>query len=91
MLKDDPKLIKEDLEANKTFEAWEKESFALAKKAAYLNGDLKVVNEKDNPKDDDIPQAPEDYGKNSGRTARIQVAKAGLRLADQLRSVLPER
>ena len=91
MLKDDPKLIKEDLEANKTFEAWGKESFALARKAAYLNGDLKVANETDKPKDEDIPQAPEDYGKNSGRTARIQIGKAGQRLAEQVRSVLPER
>jgi hypothetical protein len=35
-----------------------------------------------------IAVAPDDYAKNSGRIARIQIAKAGARLATMLANVL---
>jgi hypothetical protein len=87
MLQADPALVKEDVERNQTFESWAKESFELAKTAAYLNGDLKVSNADDDVDDDDIPDAPDDYAHNAGRTARIQIGKAGLRLAEQIRQL----
>jgi hypothetical protein len=34
------------------------------------------------------PEAPADYAENAGRTARLQIGKAGLRLAKQLQKVL---
>ena len=87
----EPNLVKEDLSAHKTFESWAKESFELAKKAGYLKGDLKVAQLKDDPKVEDIPEVPADYCKNARRVARLQLAKAGQRLAEQLRRVLGER
>jgi hypothetical protein len=86
MLKDKPDLIKDDLATNKSIEAWAQESFAAAKKYCYLNGELKVANTNDKVKEKDLPQAPEDYAKNCGKIARIQIAKAGQRLADKIRS-----
>jgi len=38
---------------------------------------------------EDGPQAPEDYAPNCGKVARVQIGKAGLRLADQLKTLLP--
>jgi hypothetical protein len=88
MLKDDPSLIQADLEGNTTFESWARESFALAKKQAYLNGKLKVASSKNDIDEDKVPQAPASYAKNAGRIARIQVGKAGQRLAEQIRKVI---
>jgi hypothetical protein len=79
MLDADPDLIKSDLDAHKTFESWAKESFEVAKKEAYLNGELKLADDTTDKKDTAL--APTDYAKNAGRTARIQIAKAGERLA----------
>jgi hypothetical protein len=87
MLRIDPALVKEDLDNHQSFESWAKESFELAKIAAYLNGELKVSNAQDDVDDDDIPEAPDDYAHNAGRTARLQVGKAGLRLAEQIRQL----
>jgi hypothetical protein len=86
MLAEDPNLIKNDLENNTSFEAWAKESFESAKKDAYLNGELPLGVEDDEPSDIDV--APEDYAKNAGRVARIQIAKAGQRLTNTLADVL---
>src|SRR5262249_53280095 len=98
MLDDDPSLIREDFKSHLTFDSWAKESFEVAKRAAYLNGDLKMQRRrqhslqrvvsghgqtnKDNVDGDDIPVAPDDYAHNAGRSASIQIAKAGMRLAD---------
>ncbi len=90
ILKESPDLIKDDLEANKTFESWAKESFAAAKKYCYLNGDLKLASASEKLKDKDLPKAPDDYAKDCGKFARIQIAKAGQRLAEQIRSILSE-
>jgi hypothetical protein len=84
MLQGNPDLVKEDFETHQTYESWAKESFELARTAAYLNGDLKVSNAKDDVDEDDIPEAPDDYAHNAGRTARIQIGKAGQRLAEQI-------
>jgi hypothetical protein len=79
MLEQNPDLIKADLQAHATFESWAKESFESAKKNAYLNGRLPLGVEDDDASD--IEVAPDDYARNAGRTARVQIAKAGARLA----------
>lgn len=79
MLEQNPDLIRSDLEEHKTYEAWAKESFEAAKRDAYLNGQLPIGVEDDDSSD--IPVAPDDYARNAGRTARVQIAKAGARIA----------
>jgi hypothetical protein len=37
----------------------------------------------------DIPEAPAEYAACAGRTDRVQIGKAGIRLADQLKKVFP--
>jgi hypothetical protein len=86
LIQANPELIKDDLEKHTTFESWAKESFEVAKKQAYLNGTLPLGDGDEEASDIDV--APEDYTKNSGRTARIQIAKAGARLATTLATVL---
>src|SRR5262249_16051233 len=86
MLEEHPDLIKSDLQNHTTFESWAKESFEVAKKAAYLNGELPLGVEDDEPSD--IPVAPDDYAKNAGSVARVQIAKAGARLAATVSKVL---
>jgi hypothetical protein len=86
MIEAKPDLIKGDLASNKTFESWAKESFAVAKKDAYLDGKLPLGDADEDAAD--IEVAPDDYAKNSGRVARIQIAKAGARLATTLANVL---
>jgi hypothetical protein len=90
MLKDKPDLIKDDLSINKTFESWALESFAVAKQQCYLNGDLNVAATSEKVKEKDLPQAPDDYAKNCGKVARVQIAKAGERVADKVRTVNSE-
>jgi hypothetical protein len=86
MLEESPGLIKDDLQNHSTFESWAGESFESAKANAYLNGKLPLGDAEDDAADIDV--APEDYAKNAGRTARIQIAKAGTRLATTLAKVL---
>jgi hypothetical protein len=86
LLQANPDLIKSDLESHKTFESWARESFEIAKEAAYLNGQLPIGVQEDDSAD--IHVAPSDYAKNAGKTAQIQVAKAGARLAATLADVL---
>lgn len=81
-----PELIKSDVETHVTIESWAKESFEVAKKVAYLNGKLPLGEEDDDPSE--IAVAPDDYAKTAGKTARLQIAKAGLRLATSLAKVL---
>jgi hypothetical protein len=86
LLKETPDLIKDDVESHTSFESWAKESFEVARKDAYLNGSLPVGKEEDD--DADIPLAPADYPKKAGALARVQMAKAGARLAATLKTVL---
>jgi hypothetical protein len=86
MIEADPDLIKGDLENNKTFESWAKESFEVAKKQAYRDGKLPLGDGDEDASD--IAVAPADYVKNAGQTARIQIAKAGARLATTIANVL---
>jgi hypothetical protein len=86
LIKANPDLIKNDLENHETIESWARESFEAAKKYAYLNGELPLGEEEDDASD--IAVAPDDYAKNSGRIAKIQIAKAGARLATTLAKVL---
>jgi hypothetical protein len=86
MIGADPDLIKGDLENHKTFESWAKESFEAATKHAYLNGKLPLGDGDEDASD--IAVAPEDYAKNSGRIARIQIGKAGARLATTIANVM---
>jgi hypothetical protein len=86
MLAENPDLIKNDLENHATFESWAKESFEIAKASAYLNGQLPIGEEDEDSSDIDV--APEDYAKNAGRVARVQIAKAGARLATTIATLL---
>jgi S1/P1 Nuclease len=81
--------LQRELEHHRTFESWAKESFELAKNIAYMNGNLKFVRTAGQPDGDNPPQVPADYASNAGRTARMQIGKAGLRLAAQLRDLFP--
>jgi hypothetical protein len=69
--------VRSDLEANKTPESWAKETAALARKAVYLEGELLKA------RDDGagVLQLPADYAPAAGRVARVQIGKAGKRLA----------
>jgi hypothetical protein len=86
MLEENPDLIKDNIESHKTLESWAQESAAIAVKDTYLNGKLPIGAEEDDAST--IPLAPADYAKNAGHVARVQIAKAGVRLADLLSSVL---
>ena len=57
----------------------------------YLNGDLKVAASTGRriAADADVPTAPDGYAQNCGKVARVQVGKAGMRLADQVKKLLP--
>lgn len=60
---------------------WTKEeSLALAKRYAYLNGNLKTA-AKDSK---DMPDAPDDYARNAKSVAEKQIVLSGYRLADKL-------
>src|SRR5205823_11601706 len=91
LMKDRVADIQKELDAHPSFESWAREGLEMSKRAVYLNGDLKVaVSGGRRPeRDEDVPQAPADYAPNCGRVARIQIGKAGLRLADQLKKLFP--
>jgi hypothetical protein len=83
--------VQKELDADRTFESWAKEGVELAKRVVYLNGDLKVAvsSGRRNDQNVDPPPAPFDYAPACGRVARVQIGKAGLRLADQLKKLFP--
>ena len=83
--------VQKELKADATFESWAREGVELAKRAVYLNGELKVAvsGGRRNDQNADAPPAPADYAPACGRVARVQVGKAGLRLADQLKKLFP--
>jgi hypothetical protein len=86
VMKDKTADVKKELEAHQTFESWGREGLELARKAVYLNGELKVGVA---GRDDEVPEAPAEYATGTGRAARVQIGKAGTRLADQLRKLSP--
>jgi hypothetical protein len=89
ILKDKAATIQPELDEHKTFESWAKEGYELAKKSAYLNGELKFVRVRENFERDDVPETPAEYAANAGRIARIQIGKAGVRLTQQLTRLFP--
>ena len=80
--------VKKELEAHQTFESWGREGLELSKRVVYLNGELKVAAGRGG-RDDEVPEAPAEYAPAAGKVARIQIGKAGNRLADQLKKLLP--
>jgi hypothetical protein len=60
---------------------------------AYLKGELPIVEGGSrgtgNHTEVDAREAPADYGANSGRVTRVQIGKAGTRLADQIENLFP--
>jgi hypothetical protein len=58
----------------------------LSKKVVYLNGQLRVAVAGTN---EEVPEAPAEYAASCGRVARVQIGKAGLRLAEQLKKLFP--
>ena len=78
--------IKPDMEAHKTPDSWAREGAELARKAVYLDGELLKPREGST---DGVLQAPPEYAPACGRLARVQIGKAGTRLAEQLATLFP--
>ena len=83
--------VQKELDGRQTFESWGREGQELARRVVYLNGELKVAasSARRIAANVDVPTAPDGYAQNCGKVARVQVGKAGLRLADQLKSLFP--
>ncbi len=77
--------IQPDLDAHQVPKLWAKEGAELARHAVYLDGDLLKARDDG----EGVLQAPAGYAHAAGRTARIQVGKAGMRLAGQLKPLAP--
>jgi hypothetical protein len=58
----------------------------LSKRAVYLNGDLKFASGRGTS---EAPELPAEYGAACGKVARVQLGKAGIRLADQVTGLFP--
>jgi hypothetical protein len=82
--------IQKEIDAHQTFESWGREGQELARRVVYLNGDLKVAasSARRIAANADVPTAPDGYAQNCGRVARVQLGKAGARLAEQLNKSL---
>jgi hypothetical protein len=89
VLKDKAADIQKEIDAHQTFESWAREGLELSKRVVYLNGELKVAASGEQRGDEEVPQAPDGYASACGRTARVQIGKAGLRLAVQLKKLFP--
>jgi hypothetical protein len=85
VLREKAEILRPDLEAHKTPDSWAKEGAELARKAVYLDGELLKPREGST---DDVIQVPPEYAPASGRTARIQIGKAGSRLAGAIGDLL---
>ena len=83
--------IQKEVDAHQTFESWGREGQELARRVVYLNGDLRVAASSGRriAPNADVPTAPDGYAQNCGKVARVQVGKAGLRLAEQVKKLLP--
>jgi hypothetical protein len=79
---------KRELANNQTFESWAKEGHEICKTAVYLDGKLEftVADQKAPPSPNPIDL--DEYATNSGKLARVQIGKAGQRLADIVAKVL---
>lgn len=73
-----------------TFADWADESFTLAKKFVYRNGNLKGANGQQDHDDPDfkIPNLPDTYEKGAIVVARRRIALGGYRLADAVTEAL---
>jgi hypothetical protein len=80
-----PRLKVSDLEQHKTFERWTLEGAEFPRKAVYLDGELLKPQEGST---DGVLQAPLEYAPACGRTARIQVGKAGVRWEGKMQTLL---
>lgn len=84
------KAVLADIAANTTPAKWAEEGLEAAKKHAYLNGALPLVNVDDDPDVGDIARAPAGYEEDCGEVARVAAFKAGKRLAAALREILAD-
>jgi hypothetical protein len=82
--RDNAETIGRELNEHMTPTEWSAEGFALAVKYAYLDGDLRPAYSENKLSDADTPSVAEVDAENAGRIARVQVAKAGKRLAKTL-------
>jgi hypothetical protein len=91
VMKENAADIQKEIDAHQKFESWGREGQELARQLVYLNGDLKVAasTARRIAANVDVPTAPEGYAQNCGKVARVQVGKAGSRLADQLKKLFP--
>ena len=89
VLKDKAATIQADLDEHTTFASWARESFEVAKNAAYLNGELRFGQAAGQLGGSDAPEVPADYVSSAERTARSQFGKAAVRLAGQLGKLFP--
>jgi hypothetical protein len=80
--------VRQEIVAHPSFESWAREGLELSRTVVYLNGELKVAAGRGG-RDEDAPPAPAEYAPNCGRVARVQIGKAGIRLAEQLRKLFP--
>ncbi|MBL8822241.1 MAG: S1/P1 nuclease [Planctomycetia bacterium] len=80
--------IDPELSKNRKFEDWARESVEMSRWYVYLNGAFKPVNIEDKPSEKDLPVLPDHYAQNAGKAARYMAAKAGKRLASELREIL---
>ncbi len=71
-------------------DAWAKEGFELAKRYAYLNGDLRPANLQSNPAVDAVPSLAPMYLKDAEGVARQAAVRAGNRLANALKAGLTQ-
>jgi S1/P1 Nuclease len=78
---DNQEAIGHELWEHTTPVEWTKESFKLAVKYAYLDGALLPANADTKVSEADVPGVAEVYVRNAKQMARIQMAKAGRRLA----------
>jgi len=69
-----------------TPESWAREGAELARHAVYLDGELLKPRE---GATEDVLQAPPEYASAVGRMARVQIGKAGARLAEKLKTLFP--
>jgi hypothetical protein len=84
VMKEKAETIQPDLDAHKTPESWAKEGAAMAPKVVYLDGEL--VKARDDG--EGVLEAPAEYAPACGRVARVQIGKAGKRLAETLGELL---
>lgn len=86
LMAEKPELVKSDLDAHTSFDSWAREGAVIARKSVYLDGDLLKQRVSDR---DGAIQAPPDYAPAAGRIARVQIGKAGARLAKRMEELFP--